>query len=159
MEPIRLEPVYKQTIWADNYISETRNLSENKVGIAREVCAYKGSENIVAEGEFAGQKISDVIEKHHKEIMGRDESDQLIRCAYMSSALDLSIQVHMKQGDAEKIGDYEKSESWYVLRAGEGARITVGVTTDDKEVLRKAIENNCLEKYLITKEVKEGDFV
>lgn len=59
----------------------------------------------------------------------------------------------------KKIGDYEKSESWYVLRAGGDAYITVGVTTNDKEELWKAVENNCLEKYLIKKEVKEGDFV
>lgn len=159
MRPIRLNPVYKQALWADNYISEIRKLPEEKVGIAREVCAYKGSENVIGDGEFAGSKISDIIQSHHSELMGKDDSEQLIRCAYMSSAENLSVQVHMKHTDAEKVGDYEKSESWYVLRAGEGARIMVGVNTDDKDELRRAAENNYLEKYLITQEVREGDFV
>ncbi len=158
MKPIRLEPVYKKTIWADNYLSQLRNLDE-KIGIAREVCAYKGSENNVLSPEFAGLKISDVIKTHHEELMGDDPNDQLIRCAYMSSAEDLSIQVHMNEEQAQKVGDYEKSEAWYVLRSGEDGSVVVGVNTNDKEVLKQAIQNNELEKYLIRKPVQEGDFV
>lgn len=158
MKPIRLESVYKKTIWADNYFSQLRNLDE-KIGIAREVCAYKGSENIVLSPEFEGLKISDVIKTHHEELMGDDPNNQLIRCAYMSSGEDLSIQVHMTEEQAQKVGDYEKSEAWYVLRAGENGSVVVGVNTDDKEVLKNAILNNELEKYLIRKPVQEGDFV
>ena len=159
MKPFRLRPVYLQPIWADNYLTEIRHLDIPNTGISREVCAYKGSENVIEDGEYAGMLISDLIREHHEEVMGDNPDDQLVRVAYMSSKDDLSIQVHPNQEQAESVGDYEKSESWYVLRADEGARIYAGVNTEDKEVLRKAIEQDKLEDHLITKPVKEGDFV
>lgn len=159
MKPFRLEPVYKQTVWADDYLTKTRNLEMDKVGIAREVCAYKGSENKIKTGEFSGQLISDVILNNHDLIMGDDSQDQLVRVAYMSSLEDLSIQVHMNEEQASKVNDYEKSEAWYILRANTNAFVYAGINTDDKEVIKQAIENNELEKYLIKVPVKEGDFV
>jgi mannose-6-phosphate isomerase len=159
MKPIRLESSYVSTIWADNYISEIRNLSEKMIGISREVSTYKGTESLVSCGEFKGKKITSVINENYYEIMGEDDSEQLIKCAYMSSADRLSIQVHMNQQQASLVDDYEKSEAWYILRAGKESYITAGVNIDDKEEIKKSIENNYLEKYLINKKVKEGDFV
>ena len=159
MKPIRLQPVYKQALWASDYISNLRNLSELNVGISREVCAYKGSENVILSEEFKGKKINEVINEYHRELMGDDPEKQLIRCAYMASKEALSIQVHMTEEHAKLVDDYEKSESWYVLETGENSSVVIGVNTTDKDLLREAILNNDLEKYLIRKEVKEGDFI
>ncbi len=159
MKPLRLEPVYKDTIWANHRLSDIRHLSSQSMGIAREVCAYKGSENIVASGPYKGEKISQVIAEHHDELMGEDPNTQLLRAAYMDSKEDLSIQVHPNAEQAAEIGDYEKTESWYILEAEPGAKITAGVSIDDKAVLREAAENGTLEQYLITHPVKPGDFV
>ena len=159
MKPLRLEPVYKDTIWANHRLSDIRGLSSRSMGISREVCAYKGSENLVASGPYKGQKISQVIAEHHDELMGEDPNTQLLRAAYMDSKEDLSIQVHPNAEQAAAIGDYEKTESWYILEAEPGAEITAGVSIDDKAVLKEAAENGTLEKYLIRHPVEAGDFV
>ena len=159
MKPLKLKPVYMKCIWAGNRLQKIRNLNEHGFGISREVCAYKNLENSIAEGEFAGKNIKEIIENRHEEIMGDDPNTQLIRVAYIDAAEDLSIQVHPNEEYAQKINDYEKSESWYVLEADEGAYITAGVNIGDKAILRKAAEDGTLENYVNRIPVKQGDFV
>jgi mannose-6-phosphate isomerase len=158
MKPLRLKPVYVKSIWAGNRLQRIRNLPEEGIGISREVCAYKNSENIIAEGEYAGKSIKELIDNNHKELMGDDPNDQLVRAAYIDAIEDLSIQVHPKEKQARELSDYEKSESWYILEAEEGAYITAGVTMTDKNLLKEAAENGTLEQYINRIPVKEGDF-
>jgi mannose-6-phosphate isomerase len=158
MKPLRLKPVYVKSIWAGSRLRSIRNLSEEGIGISREVCAYKNSENIIAEGEYVGKSIKELIDNNHKELLGDDPQDQLVRVAYIDAVEDLSIQVHPKEKYAKELKDYEKSESWYILEAEEGAYITAGVKINDKEILRQAAENGTLEQYIHRIPVKEGDF-
>ena len=104
MKPLRLQPVYIKTIWAGHTLHDIRSLPEEGIGIAREVCAYKNSENLIAEGEYQGKSIKELIQEHHEELMGRDDSNQLIRAAYIDAIEDLSIQVHPKETDAAILG-------------------------------------------------------
>lgn len=60
--PIRLEPVYLNSIWAGNRLGEIRGLKSPGTGISREVCTYPGSENRVCNGPFEGQKITELID-------------------------------------------------------------------------------------------------
>lgn len=156
--PVRLEPVYKKAIWAGTRLKKIRNLKEDGIGICREVCAYPGSENRIAAGTFTGQPVSCLIKEHHQSLMGKDVSTQLVRVAYMDTQEDLSIQVHPNEEQAAGAGDYEKSESWYIVEADEGAYITAGVNVLDKNVLRKAAENGEMEQYLVKHFVQAGDF-
>lgn len=158
MKPLRLSPVYVKSIWAGERLYNIRGLQEEGIGIAREVCAYKGSENVIENGEYAGLSIKELIDHHHEELMGEDASTQLIRAAYIDAIEDLSVQVHPNEAYAKTVGDYEKSESWYIVEAEEGAYITAGTTIDDKEVLRKAAKDGTLEQYIKRIPVKKGDF-
>ena len=36
--------------------------------------SYKNSENLIAEGEYQGKSIKELIQEHHEELMGRDDS-------------------------------------------------------------------------------------
>lgn len=47
---IKLEPVYKKSIWAGERLTKIRGLTASGIGISREVCAYQGSENVIAAG-------------------------------------------------------------------------------------------------------------
>ena len=136
MKPLRLEPVYKESIWAGSRLSKIRGLSAPGIGIAREVCAYRGSENRVRDGEYAGQSIAELIREKGVQLMGDDASGQLVRVAYIDAREDLSVQVHPNEVQARAVGDYEKSEAWYILEAGEGASIIAGVNTADEKRLR-----------------------
>lgn len=157
MKPLRLEPVYKTSVWAGKRLTQIRGLKQPGIGISREVCAYKGSENRIASGEYAGMDIGTLIRQYPKELMGDDTSGQLVRVAYIDAAEDLSVQVHPAEKDARKGGDYEKSEAWYILEAGKDAYITAGVNTEDKTVLWEAARTGRLEPYLIRHPVQKGD--
>ncbi len=157
--PIRLEPVYLNSIWAGNRLGEIRRLKSPGTGISREVCTYPGSENRVCNGPFEGQKITELIRTRRDEIMGNDPESQMVRVAFMDTAEDLSIQVHPDGAMAEAEGDFEKSESWYILEAADGAYITAGIRETDKERIREAVREERLEELLVRLPVKTGDFV
>ncbi len=158
-EPLRLCPVYRESVWAGERLRRIRKLKEKegKIGISREVCAYRGSENTVASGEYAGESIAELIRCYSKELMGEDNSGQLVRVAYIDAGEDLSVQVHPDEEMACEKGDAEKSEAWYILEAGEGAQITAGVNTQDMKVLQKAAENGAMEPFLVRHSVQAGD--
>jgi len=159
MEPIKLTPVYKTAIWAGRRINDIRGIDGDNIGIAREVCAYKGTENTVQNGVYAGKKISEVISQCRHELLGNIASDQLIRVAYMDAKEDLSIQVHPNAVLAALERDFEKSEAWYVLDAEEGSCVTVGISIEDSRQIAERIQNGSLEQVLIRKPVQKGDFI
>ena len=145
MKPIRLNPVNVKAMWAGDYLSKLRNL-EKGVGIVREVCAYKKSENSILNDEYKGMNLRDLINENYKELMGEDTSDQIIRAAYIDAKEDLSVQVHPDEEYAVKIEqDFGKSESWYVLQCEENASVIAGCSIDDMELLRKAALNGNIE--------------
>lgn len=158
MNPLRLEPVYIKSIWAGNRLSTIRSLADDGIGIAREVCAYKGSENKITEGEYKGKYINELIENNHEELMGSDTRTQLIRAAYIDAIEDLSVQVHPNEVYASNLEDYEKSESWYIVEANDGAYISAGTMIEDKDVLYQACKEGTLEQYINKVPVKQGDF-
>ncbi|WP_213975578.1 class I mannose-6-phosphate isomerase [Tepidanaerobacter acetatoxydans] len=162
MRPIICKPNYISTIWAGNRLTKIRGLEikdGKRIGIAREICAYKNIENIIAQGEYAGKNLRYLIDEHHEELMGDDPATQLVRVAYIDAVDNLSIQVHPDAHYAETVeNDFEKSESWYILDCDDGAYITAGTTITDKAKLRLAVENGTLEQYVRRIPVKKGDF-
>ena len=75
----------------------------------------------------------------------------------------LSIQVHPDDQDAVRLegeGNRGKTECWYVLNAGAGAKIVYGLKKGaNREQLACAIQKNELEPYLNYVEVHAGDFI
>lgn len=159
MKPLRLEPIYISSVWAGTRLQEIRDLKQSGIGIAREVCAYRDSENKIAEGEWKGKSIRELINERHTELMGKDESSQLIRAAYIDAKENLSIQVHPAEAYARRQDDFEKSESWYVLEAADGAYVVAGTVTEDKEKVRRAAAEGNLEDCIRKVPVKAGDFI
>lgn len=160
MEPIFPKPNYLSTIWAGNRLSTIRGLNPEKpIGISREVCVYRGVENVVEGGEFDGVNLRTLIDEHHDEIMGDDPEHEMIRIAYMDSVDDLSIQVHPGEEYAAKVGDREKSESWYILDADPGAYVVAGTTATSKEELIEAAKTDSICDYAIHLPVKKGDYI
>ena len=162
--PLLPEPYYLSTIWAGDRLTKIRGLEVEPGkpwGIAREVCAYPGApNNVIANGPWAGHDLAWAIENHHEELMGDDPEHQMIRMAYMDPVEDLSIQVHPVEDYArEHEDDREKSESWYVLEADPGAYVVAGTTTDDRDALRAAAEDDAIDRFARKVPVSEGDFI
>ena len=150
--------MYLSPIWSGTTLKNIRHL-DKPTGISREVCCYKGLENKVLNPEYSSMTIGELLKKHHHEIMGNDINNQLIRVAFMDALQDLSLQVHPDNNYAKQIGDYEKSESWYILDAPDNAFIFAGTTTNNFEILEKAIKENKLLNFMNKVPVHKGDFI
>lgn len=158
MNIIKLQPIYLSPIWSGERLKKIRNL-DKATGISREVCCYKGLENRVLNPEYVNLTVGEILKKYPHEIMGNEFKSQLIRVAFMDAIQDLSLQVHPNSYYAQQIGDYEKSESWYILDASDNAFIYAGTTTDNFDILKKAIEENKLLDYMNKVPVRKGDFI
>jgi mannose-6-phosphate isomerase len=156
-------PIYLSTIWGGTKLSKIRRISPppgEAFGICREVSTYHNAENTVANGEFAGMNLQALVKQYHKDLMGDDPSDQLVRVAYLDADENLSIQVHPDAEYAIQVEkDYEKSEAWYILQAEKGARIVAGTTIKEKGKIKEAIINGTFSTYFEWIPVRAGDLV
>lgn len=159
MKPLRLQSVNVKVPWAGDRLSKLRGLDKG-IGIVREVCAYKNSENKIVNAEYEGMNLRDLISTQYDKLMGDDTSNQMIRAAYIDANEDLSIQVHPYEEYAKKVeGDFGKSESWYVLECDENAKVIAGCNIDNINILREAAENGSIEEYLEAVQINVGDFI
>ena len=74
MQPLKFEPLLKQTLWGGDKIIPFKRISKAlpQVGESWEISGVKGSESIVSEGPHKGKSIHQVIEKLKGEMMGKD---------------------------------------------------------------------------------------
>lgn len=160
MYPLKLKPIYDKTIWANDKLTKIRGVQEKGYGTSWEISAHNYCSNIILNGEYAGQTLMEVISSHEKEILGSHSFSEMLRVAYLDAKEDLSIQVHPYNEYAIKHDhDMGKIESWYVLDAKPGATLVAGTLNDDKQTIRKAIEDGNLEQYLNKVPIETGDFI
>lgn len=160
MYPLQLKPVYDKTIWANDKLTKLRGMEESGYGTSWEVSAHPYSQNEILNGEFKGMNLLELLDQHEQAMLGNHPREKMLRLAYLDAKDDLSIQVHPYNDYAlANDNDLGKTESWYVLDAKENATLVAGTKIDDKEVIRKAIEDEDLEQYLRKVEMKAGDFI
>lgn len=160
MYPIKLKPIYDKTIWANDKLTKLRNINDCGLGTCWEVSAHPYAQNVILNGEFKGMDLLHLIKQKEKEMLGKHAFEKMLRLAYLDAKDDLSIQVHPYNEYARlHENDFGKTESWYVLDAEPGATLVAGTLINDKEVVRKAIEDENLEKYLRKVEMHAGDFI
>ena len=160
MYPFRLKPIYDKTIWANNRLTTLRNEPQTGCGTCWEVSAHPYAQNVIINGEYAGQTLLSLIEKDEKALLGEKKLSQMLRLAFLDAADDLSIQVHPYDEYARKYeNDEGKTESWYILEADEGATLVAGTTISDTDKIKEAVENKTIEQYVRHIPVKKGDFV
>lgn len=160
MYPLQLKPVYDKTIWANDKLTKLRGIKESGYGTSWEVSAHAYSQNEILNGEYKGKNLLALLDQHEKEMLGKHPRDKMLRLAFLDAKDDLSIQVHPYNEYAQaNDNDLGKTESWYVLDAKPNATLVAGTKINDKEIIRKAIEDENLEQYLRKVEMKAGDFI
>lgn len=160
MYPLKLKPIYDKTIWANDNLTKLRGMEEKGYGTIWEVSAHPYSKNEILNGEYAGKTLWDLLEEYPETILGEIPRSKMVRLAFLDAKDDLSIQVHPYDAYAHKYeNDEGKTESWYILKAEEGSTLVAGTTIADADVIKKAVEDNTVEKYVRKIAVKEGDFV
>ena len=135
------------------------------VGESWEISAVSGNESVVANGEFVGRNIVELIKEYKADLLGEkvyaDSGDTFpILVKFIDARDDLSIQVHPDDelAAARHNGSKGKTEMWYVVKADKDAHLMSGMSrqiTPEEYVLR--IEDNTITDVLSDYKVKEGD--
>ncbi|MCR4943376.1 MAG: class I mannose-6-phosphate isomerase, partial [Clostridium sp.] len=161
MYPIKFKNLYYEKIWGGRDLEGFRdNLPEGNIGESWDVACHDNGMSVVVNGEFKGETLEKIIEKHKEKIVGNKLIGKRfpLLVKLINSKDKLSVQVHPDNEYAEKVeNSLGKTEAWYVVDAKEGASLIVGTKDCDKEKFKKAIENGETEKYLNKIPVKKGD--
>ena len=167
MYPLKFEPLLKSVVWGGEKIVPYKGIESDakNVGESWELSAVKGNESVVANGEFAGRNIVELIKEYKSDLLGEkvyaESGDTFpILVKFIDARDDLSIQVHPDDELAavRHNGSKGKTEMWYVVKADEGAHLMSGMSqkiTPEEYVSR--IEDNTITEVLCDYNVKEGD--
>lgn len=164
--PLTFEPIYKERIWGGTKLKEYLNKSfdGNTIGESWELSTVANDVSVVANGEFAGLNLNELIEKYPTEILGSKSIEKFglefpLLFKFLDAKEDLSIQVHPNDELAKlRHNSFGKTEMWYVMQADENARLVVGFKNKtNKNDYLKHLEDKTLVAILNEMSVKKGD--
>lgn len=167
MYPFIFQPNLHQVVWGGNRLAPWKGLeldSPENIGESWEVSAVDSSPSVIANGEYDGMLLTDVIRRHPEEILGKTVAKQYnnklpLLVKFIDAKSDLSIQVHpddeMASREHDKMG---KSEMWYILDAEPGAFLYSGFKEQlTDEQYKQKIADGTITDALARHDVKAGD--
>lgn len=165
MYPLLFKPNLKTVVWGGEKLTVWKGLDRTpNIGESWEVSAIPGSESVIANGEFEGRRLTDLIEQFPTEILGRkvveDYGKNLpLLVKFIDAQKDLSIQVHPDDEMASRMhGKRGKTEMWYVIDAEPGAYLYAGFSKElTREQYKLYVESGAITEALARHEVHPGD--
>lgn len=164
MKPMKLNPVCKDNLWGGNRLREKygKQMDSDRIAESWELCAHEAGRSTIAEGEFAGETLTDLANRFGEGFLGANSShyDRFpIMVKLIDAAEALSIQVHPADAYALRIeGDLGKTEMWYILEANEDSFLYFGFASDITRVEAEAATKDGTITNLLNKiPVKPGD--
>lgn len=158
---LTFETLFKSVIWGGKRIAEFKGLPSqgDTIGESWELSCVPGNESVVADGEYKGKNLKELLCAYPEEIMGKKlvarygkgEFPLLIKL--IDSADDLSVQVHPDDELAGKRHNCPgKTEMWISVAPADNAYLYAGfknpITPDE---YRSRIADNtiidCMCKY------------
>lgn len=168
MGPIKFAPWLRTMVWGGNKISKYKNLCEevDQIGESWEISAVEGHESVVAEGQFKGKTLPELVKTFKGNLVGQeiyknygDRFPLLIKI--IDAQQDLSIQVHPDDALAHELhgeGQFGKTEAWYVIDAEPGSYLYSGMKTAvTPEEYKQHVTDGTICDVLAKHEVKAGD--
>lgn len=185
MQPITIEPIFKNRVWGGNSIGhyfaassagdsmrqarqhgpvgEAWLLADLDSSVAQGACR-------IADGPHAGKTLRDVLSEPARrlDLLGRakccmssDSAGFPLLIKLLDARENLSLQVHPDAKYAKShVGTHVKDEVWHVLAARPGAKLYRGVRPEvSRQEFEKRIHENTLLEVIIELPVKPGDSV
>lgn len=155
-----------QRVWGGHSLPGIKGLPDSNIpyGESWEVSAVPDSASIVANGEYAGMNLIDVINQNPAGFLGSRVSELNdgklpLLVKIIDAKDDLSIQVHPNDEIAkERHNCLGKTEMWYVIDAKPGAYIYNGFSSPiSKYEYAKRLDDGTITEVLARHEVKAGD--
>ncbi len=166
MGPFTFEPILKQTIWGGEKIADLKHIGTpvHNVGESWEISGIRGSETVVAEGEFAGMPLPALVDRLKEQLVGKTNYERYgnyfpLLIKFIDAREPLSIQVHPSDDMAKRQGKgMGKTEMWYVMDSDPDASLIAGmsrrITPDQyQQMVREDTITDAVARY----NVKEGD--
>ena len=162
MEPIFLEPVFKQMIWGGSRLKTDfhYDAAGGGTGECWAISANPNGDCRIRNGQYAGMTLSGLWDAH-RELFGNVAGDSFpLLVKLIDAKEDLSIQVHPDDVYAREHenGALGKTECWYVLDCVEGGSIIIGHHAKTREEVRYMIENRRWNEWLREIPIRKGDF-
>jgi mannose-6-phosphate isomerase len=164
--PLQFQPIFKERIWGGTKLKTHLNkpISSPITGESWELSTVEGDVSVIANGDFTGKSLTEIIDEFPNEILGTKIYQNFgkqfpLLFKYLDAREDLSIQVHPNDQLAkERHNSFGKTEMWYVMQADENSNLIVGFKKDSnaKEYVEN-LENKTLLSILDTVEVQVGD--
>ena len=166
MKPLKFKALLKQTIWGGDKIIPFKHLDDHleNVGESWEISGVPGNETVVADGEYAGKKLNELVIEQKDKLVGKanyerfgDEFPLLIK--FIDARQDLSIQVHPTDEIAKRQGkERGKTEMWYIMDSDKHAKLYSGLKKQiTPEQYKAMVEDDTITDALAQYEVKEDD--
>lgn len=166
MKPLKFKALLKQTIWGGDKIIPFKHLDDHleNVGESWEISGVPGNETVVADGEYAGKKLNELVIEQKDKLVGKanyerfgDEFPLLIK--FIDARQDLSIQVHPTDEIAKRRGkERGKTEMWYIMDSDKDAKLYSGLKMQiTPEQYKAMVEDDTITDALAQYEVKEDD--
>ena len=160
--PLIMAPSFRhgpETPWGGHALKELfgKNAPDEITGESLEVSALPGHESRIANGEYAGKTLRDLLPLWGKQLTGADGNGFPLLLKLLDTRESLSVQVHPDDSYAfSHEGKPGKSEAWYILDAAPGAELVYGIDTRGRS-LRSVLDAGRLESSLCRTEVHTGD--
>lgn len=133
-------------------------------GESWEISTVPGDVSVLANGEFKGKSLQELIDANGAELLGQSVVDRFgndfpILIKFIDAKQDLSIQLHPNDELAKaRHNSFGKTEMWYIMDADPGAKLIVGFNRSvEKQEYVQSLKNNTLLELLNYEEVKPGD--
>ena len=166
MQPIKFQPLLKQTLWGGDKIVTFKHLDSQleNVGESWEISGVKDNETIVKEGPLKGKSLNEVVAELKDRLVGKDNYQRFgdefpLLIKFIDARQDLSIQVHPNDEIAHKQGKPRgKTEMWYLMESEPGAKLYCGLKKQiTPDQYKEMVDNDTICDALAQYEVKEGD--
>lgn len=157
--PLVLEPIFAERVWGaevlpEPYAQPAPGKRVGEVWLTAEECRVRS-------GALAGRALGELAREHANALGAEDGAGFPLLIKVLLPQEKLSVQVHPDDAGARKLGEPRgKTECWYVLEAGPGAEMAVGLKDGvGLEQVRAAIADGSMESLMRMLPVKAGDMV
>lgn len=161
---LKLKPALKDYLWGGTKLKEKYGFETklSRVAEAWALSCHGDGESVVAEGQYKGETLSQVIAKQGTVLgtacAGCRAFPVLIKL--IDAEKDLSVQVHPDDAYARRTeGEAGKTECWYVIDCEKGAELIYGFKKKiSRGEFRERIKNKTLLDAVNRVRVKKGGF-
>lgn len=161
--PLKFKPICKELIWGGHKLRDIlgKNFpADKKIGESWELADLPNDKTEIANGEFTGKTLSEILQKYPEQITGKKNYvppfGLLIK--FIDAADVLSVQVHPDNEAVKRLkAGSLKTECWYIIDAEKDACIYKGLKSGTtKEQFKQSIKDGTCAELLNKVPVKPG---